>query len=89
VFDGKTLDEMWEKKMMRRRKLVMKKLGFFPSQRTLFISNLSWASTKLQVQINLRAFYILPRAGNKAAITYKGHGKDTCKVIRIKSNVDE
>jgi hypothetical protein len=26
----------------------------------------------------------LPRAGNKAATSYKGQGKDTCKVIRIK-----
>jgi hypothetical protein len=34
-------------------------------------------------------FYILPKAGNKAATTYKGQGKDTCKVVRIKSNVDE
>jgi hypothetical protein len=25
---GKTLDEMWKKKMMRQRKLVMKGLGF-------------------------------------------------------------
>jgi hypothetical protein len=28
VLGGKTLDEMWEKKTMRRRKLVMKELGF-------------------------------------------------------------
>jgi hypothetical protein len=28
MLGGKTLDEMWEKKMMRRRKLVMKGLGF-------------------------------------------------------------
>jgi hypothetical protein len=32
-------------------------------------------------------FYILPRAGNKAATAYKGQGKDTCKVIRIKIEV--
>jgi hypothetical protein len=44
VLGGKTLDEMWEKKMMRWRKLVLKGLGFFPSQSALFISNLSWAS---------------------------------------------
>jgi hypothetical protein len=44
VLGGKTLDEMWEKKTMRRRKLVMKGLGFFPSQSALFISNLSWAT---------------------------------------------
>jgi hypothetical protein len=39
-----TLDEMREKKMMRRRKIVMKELGVFPSQRALFITKLSWAS---------------------------------------------
>jgi hypothetical protein len=26
--EGKTLDEMWKKKKMRQRKLVMKGLGF-------------------------------------------------------------
>jgi hypothetical protein len=36
----KTLDEMRETKMMRQRKIVMKELGFFPSQRALFISKL-------------------------------------------------
>jgi hypothetical protein len=41
---GKTLDEMWRKKTMRRRKLVMKGLGFFPNRQPLFISKLSWAS---------------------------------------------
>jgi hypothetical protein len=40
----KTLDEIWRKKMMRRRKLTMKGLGFsLTSWRTLFISNLLWA----------------------------------------------
>jgi hypothetical protein len=34
-------------------------------------------------------FYISPQAENKVVTTYKGQGKDTCKVIRIKSNVDE
>jgi hypothetical protein len=28
LVEGKTLDEMWRKKTMRRRKLVMKGLGF-------------------------------------------------------------
>jgi hypothetical protein len=35
--DKKTLDEMQETKTMRRRKTVMKELGFFPSQHALFI----------------------------------------------------
>jgi hypothetical protein len=40
----KTLDEIGRKKMMRRRKLAMKGLGFsLTSWHTLFISNLSWA----------------------------------------------
>jgi hypothetical protein len=40
VLGEKTLDEMWEMKTMRQRKIVMKELGFFPSQRALFISKL-------------------------------------------------
>jgi hypothetical protein len=40
VLGEKTLDEMRETKMMRRRKIVMKELGFFPSERALFISKL-------------------------------------------------
>jgi hypothetical protein len=32
-----TLDEMRERKTMRRRKIVMKELGFSPSQRALFL----------------------------------------------------
>jgi hypothetical protein len=61
----------------------MKGLGFFPSLRALFISNLSWAS-KVIGPNKSTGFYILPRAENKAAIVYKGQGKDTCKAIRIK-----
>jgi hypothetical protein len=38
--EKKTLDEMRETEAMRRRKTVMKELGFFPSQRALFISKL-------------------------------------------------
>jgi hypothetical protein len=30
VLGRKTLDEMRKRKMMRRRKIVMKELGFFP-----------------------------------------------------------
>jgi hypothetical protein len=39
----KTLEEMRETKTMRRRNLVMKELGFLPSQYALFISKLLWA----------------------------------------------
>jgi hypothetical protein len=35
---GKTLDEMRKKKMMRRRKVVVKELGFFPKPIRFFIN---------------------------------------------------
>jgi hypothetical protein len=38
VLGEKPLDEMRETKTMRQRKIVMKELGFFPSQSALFIS---------------------------------------------------
>jgi hypothetical protein len=39
VLGGKTLDEMRKRKMMQRRKIVMKELGFFTlAKRALFIS---------------------------------------------------
>jgi hypothetical protein len=39
VLGGKTLDEMRKRKMMRRRKMVMKELGFFTlAKHALFIS---------------------------------------------------
>jgi hypothetical protein len=39
VLGGKTLDEMRKRKMMRRRKIVMKELGFFTlAKHALFIS---------------------------------------------------
>jgi hypothetical protein len=39
-FEKKPLDKMRKTKAMQRRKTVMKELGFFPSQRALFISKL-------------------------------------------------
>jgi hypothetical protein len=39
MLEGKTLDEMRKRKMMRRRKKLMKELGFFTlARRALFIS---------------------------------------------------
>jgi hypothetical protein len=39
VLGGKTLDEVRKRKMMRRRKIVMKELGFFTlAKHALFIS---------------------------------------------------
>jgi hypothetical protein len=54
----------------------MKGLGFLPSLRALFISNLSWPS-KVTGLNKSTGFYILPQAENKAATVYKGQGKDT------------
>jgi hypothetical protein len=39
VLGGKTIDEVRKRKMMQRRKIVMKKLGFFTlGKHALFIS---------------------------------------------------
>jgi hypothetical protein len=38
MLEGKTLDELRKRKMMRRRKIVMKESGFSLSQHALFIS---------------------------------------------------
>jgi hypothetical protein len=43
MLEGRTLDEMRKRKMMRRRKIAMKELGFFPKPTRLFISKPSWA----------------------------------------------
>jgi hypothetical protein len=41
MLGGKTLGEMRKRKMMQRRKIVMKELGFFTlTKRALFISTL-------------------------------------------------
>jgi hypothetical protein len=37
VQGGKTLDEVGKRKMMRRRKIVMKELGFLPSPNILYL----------------------------------------------------
>jgi hypothetical protein len=57
----------------------MKGLGFFPSQRALLISNLSWASEVIGPNKST-GFYILPRAENKAVTVYKGQGKIRAKL---------
>jgi hypothetical protein len=52
----KTLDEIWRKKTMRRRKLAMRELGFsLASLRTLFISNFKWAFMNYRSNEKLRA----------------------------------
>jgi hypothetical protein len=37
MLGGKTLDEMRKRKMMRRRKKLMKELGFLPSPSVLYL----------------------------------------------------
>jgi hypothetical protein len=37
VLGGKTLDEVRKRKMMQRRKIVMKELGFLPSPNMLYL----------------------------------------------------
>jgi hypothetical protein len=37
VLGEKTLDEVKKRKMMRRRKIVMKELGFLPSPSMLYL----------------------------------------------------
>jgi hypothetical protein len=37
VRGGKTLDEVRKRKMMRRRKIVMKELGFLPSPNIIYL----------------------------------------------------
>jgi hypothetical protein len=54
MLGGKTLDEMRKRKMMRRRKIVMKELGFFPKP-TCFMG-----LCKLKVQVHLWAFIFSP-----------------------------
>jgi hypothetical protein len=44
ALEEETLDGVWKKKMMRQKKILMKELGFFPSQCALFITKLAWAS---------------------------------------------
>jgi hypothetical protein len=60
VLREKTLDEMRETKTMRWRKIAMKELGFFPSQHSLFISKLSWASAKERSKYIYGLLYFVP-----------------------------
>jgi hypothetical protein len=60
LVEGKTLDEMWRKKTMQLRKLVMKGLGFFPNRRTLFISNFSWALASYRSKQIYRLLHFAP-----------------------------
>jgi hypothetical protein len=64
---GKTLDEMRKRKMMRRRKIVMKELGFFPKPPHFFYKQTLMGFCKLKVQLHLRAFIFSPEQKIKMA----------------------
>jgi hypothetical protein len=57
----------------------MKKLGFFPSQRALFISKFH-GPQQIKGPNTSMGFYILPQAEDNAATVYQR--QDTCVVIR-------
>jgi hypothetical protein len=54
----------------------MKELGFFPSQRALFIINFH-GPQQVKGPNKSTGFYILPRVENKTATSYQGQGKGT------------
>jgi hypothetical protein len=53
VLGGKTLDEMRKRKMMRRRKIVVKELGFFPKPTRFIYKQTLMGLSKLKVQVYL------------------------------------
>jgi hypothetical protein len=57
---GKTLDEMRKRKMMRRRKIIMKELGFFPKPTCFIYKQTLMGLCKLKVQVHLWAFIFSP-----------------------------
>jgi hypothetical protein len=57
---GKTLDEMRKRKMMRRRKMVVKELGFFLKPIRFIYKQTSMGLCKLKVQVYLWAFPFSP-----------------------------
>jgi hypothetical protein len=57
---GKTLDEKRKRKMMRRRKIVMKELGFFPKSTCFIYKKTLMGNCKLKVQVHLWAFIFSP-----------------------------
>jgi hypothetical protein len=57
---GKTLDEMRKRKMMRRRKVVVKELGFFPKPIRFIYKQTLMGLYILKVQIYMWAFIFSP-----------------------------
>jgi hypothetical protein len=60
ALEEETLDGMRKKKRMRRKKITMKGLGFFPSQTCFIYNKTIMGLSKLKVQIHLRAFIFCP-----------------------------
>jgi hypothetical protein len=61
MLGGKTLDEMRKKKMMQRRKIVMKELGFFPKPTRFIYKQTIMGLCKLKVQSTSMGFlYLAP-----------------------------
>jgi hypothetical protein len=75
VLGGKTLDEMRKRKMMRRRKIVMKELGFFPKPTRFIYKQTLMGLCKLKVQVHLWAFICSPK--QKIRQQQNNKGKDT------------
>jgi hypothetical protein len=61
LLGGKTLDEMRKRKMMRRRKIVVKELGFFPKPTCFIYKQTLMGLCKLKVQLYLWAFIFSPK----------------------------
>jgi hypothetical protein len=72
VLGGKTLDKVRKRKMMRRRKIVMMKLGFFfPWQACLIYKYILMGLRRDKVQNTSMGFYIMPRADDKEETAYQ------------------
>jgi hypothetical protein len=71
-WEGKTLDAMRKRKMMRRRKKLMNELWFFYPRQMCFIYKYTLMGLcRGKVQSISTGFYILPRADDKEASTYQ------------------
>jgi hypothetical protein len=75
VLGGKTPDEMRKRKMMQRRKIVMKELGFFPKTTCFIYKQTLMGLCKLKVQVHLWAYIFSPE--QKIRRQQNNKGKDT------------
>jgi hypothetical protein len=77
VLEGKTLDEVRKRKMMRRRKTVMRELGFFPKPTCFIYKQTLMGLCKLKVHVHLWGFIFSPKQKIRWQQNNKGKGKDT------------